>query len=190
MSTADQALIARAKRGDHAAFDELVRVQTPRMYRVALRITGNAAEAEDVVQDAWLSAWRGLDGFRGEAAVSTWLYRVVTNSALAHIRRRKATVSLDAELGDADEYSLLDSALLADDRTDPAHQAVRTEQTRAVYRAIATLDVAQRVPLVLRELEGLSYAELSEVLGASIPALRSRLHRARVALLEQLREVR
>ncbi|GAB3478623.1 RNA polymerase sigma factor [Amycolatopsis cihanbeyliensis] len=185
----DVALLASAVRGNQAAFDSLVRRHTPRMYRVALRITGTSAEAEDVVQEAWISAWRGLSGFRSESAVSTWLYRVVTNTALAYIRRRRPTVSLDAALTPDDESrSLLESGLFADTRANPEGRVVRAEEVDAALRAIASLDVSQRVPLVLRELEGLSYEEVAEVLQVSVPALRSRLHRARVALLAKLRE--
>jgi RNA polymerase sigma-70 factor (ECF subfamily) len=182
-------LVTRAVDGDAAAFDALVRTHTPQMYRVALRITGTAAEAEDVVQESWLAAWRSLSGFRHESAVSTWLYRVVTNNALAQVRRRKPTVSLDAALSSGGR-ELLDTFVLADNRANPEGQFVRAEQVGAVLRAIAELDVSQRVPLVLREFEGLSYEEIAEVLEVSVPALRSRLHRARVALLAKLRELR
>jgi RNA polymerase sigma-70 factor (ECF subfamily) len=190
MDVADGKLVARAVQGDQHAFDILVREHTPRMYRVALRITGSPAEAEDVVQEAWISAWRALPGFRHESAVSTWLYRVVTNGALAHVRRRRPTVSLDAALHHAErsgDRTLLGSGVLADTRAGPEGQVVRAEQVDAVLRAIAELDVSQRVPLVLRELEGLSYEEVAEVLEVNVPALRSRLHRARVALLAKLR---
>ncbi|HEY3709688.1 MAG TPA: sigma-70 family RNA polymerase sigma factor [Amycolatopsis sp.] len=186
----DAGLADRAAAGDHAAFDTLVRRHTPMMYRVALRITGGSAEAEDVVQEAWLAAWRALPAFRHQSSVSTWLYRVVTNGALALLRRRRPTVSLDdVHPGPAGRRrSTLDGALVAE--ATPERQVVRAEQVDAVLRAIARLDVSQRVPLVLRELEGLSYEEVAEVLEVSIPALRARLHRARVALLGQLRERR
>ncbi len=154
------------------------------MYRVALRITGSAGEAEDVVQDSWLAAWRALPGFRHESAVSTWLYRVVTNSALALLRRRRPTVSLDEPA----DRSTVDTALLAAAVPGPEGRVVRAEEVDAVLRAIGRLEVSQRVPLVLRELEGLSYEEVAEVLDVNVGALRSRLHRARVALLAELRE--
>ncbi|WP_103350524.1 RNA polymerase sigma factor [Amycolatopsis sp. CA-128772] len=180
----DAELLARAADGDETAFGALVRQHTPRMYRVALRITGSAAEAEDVVQEAWLAAWRSLPGFRQESAVSTWLYRVVTNGALAVLRRRRPTVSLD----DPDPRSTVDSALFAAAVPGPEGRVVRAEEVDAVLRAVGRLEVSQRVPLVLRELEGLSYEEVADVLDVNVGALRSRLHRARVALLAELRE--
>ncbi|WP_328458609.1 MULTISPECIES: RNA polymerase sigma factor [unclassified Amycolatopsis] len=182
----DVTLVERAAGGDEAAFGALVRRHTPRMYRVALRITGSAAEAEDVVQEAWLAAWRSLGGFRHESAVSTWLYRVVTNGALAILRRRKPTISLDSP--EPEGKSTLDSALLAAAEPGPEGRVVRAEEVDAVLRAIGRLELSQRVPLVLRELEGLSYEEVAEVLDVNVGALRSRLHRARVALLAELRE--
>ncbi|GAA0625620.1 sigma-70 family RNA polymerase sigma factor [Kutzneria viridogrisea] len=180
----DLELMSSAAGGDLAAFDELVRRHTTRMYRVALRIVADPVEAEDVVQDSWVSAWRALSGFRGESAPTTWLYRVVTNAALLHLRRRKQTVPLDTVLEDTN------SRLLADTRVGPEGEALRGEQVDAVLRAIATLEPSQRVPLVLRELEGMSYEEVAAVLDIGVPALRSRLHRARVALLAKLKELR
>ncbi|MBP2473425.1 RNA polymerase sigma-70 factor (ECF subfamily) [Crossiella equi] len=182
MTRADTDLLGAAARGDDAAFDELVRRHTTRMYRVALRIVGDQAEAEDVVQEAWVSAWRGLSRFRGESAPATWLYRVVTNAALAHLRRRKPTVPL----GEAAETVLG----MTDRAADPEYSAIRNEQAEHVLRAIATLEPSQRVPLVLRELEEMSYEEVAEVLDVPVPTLRSRLYRARVALLAKLEELR
>ncbi|MDA3649522.1 sigma-70 family RNA polymerase sigma factor [Saccharopolyspora indica] len=176
----DEALVAAAQRGDAAAFDQLVRRHTATMYRVAYRVLGDSAEAEDAVQEAWVSAWRGLARFRGDSAPTTWLYRVVTNAALAQVRRRKPTVPLEP------------TAELISDRgtVDPEGHAVRSEEAALVHRAIDTLEPSQRVPLVLRELEGMSYEEIAEVLEVPVPALRSRLHRARTTLLARLREMR
>lgn len=173
----DRALLAAATGGDRTAFDSLVRLHTPRMYRVALRVVGNKADAEDVVQEAWISAWRGLQGYRGDAAPATWLYRVVSNAALTQLRRRRYTVSLDAVGAEL---------LAADESEGPERTAVAGEQHAAVHRAVAELEPSQRVPLVLREFEGLSYEEVADVLEVSVPAVRSRLHRARTALLAML----
>lgn len=184
----DDALLVVARRGHQPAFDRLVRRHTPRMYRVALRITGAPLEAEDVVQEAWLSAWRGLPEFRQDCAVSTWLYRVVTNAALTHVRTRRFTVSLDAAMRhDPGTQRLLGSLVPTDPHATPEGLVLRAEQVEAVLCAIAELDVSQRVPLVLRELEGLGYPEVAEVLEVSVPALRARLHRARAALHARLR---
>ncbi|EWC61661.1 RNA polymerase sigma factor RpoE [Actinokineospora spheciospongiae] len=165
---------------DPEAFDDLVRAHTDRMYRVALRLCGDPAEAEDVVQDAWIAAWRGRASFRGDAAVSTWLYRVVTNTAMAHLRRRRPTVALDE----------VPAGRLTDAQPSPEAWALLGERASAVHRAIATLEPSQRVPLVLRELEGLSYKEVAGVLQVSVSVLHKRLYRARVALLAKLEELR
>lgn len=177
----DRARLAAAAAGDRAAFDALVRQHTPRMYRVALRIVGEAVDAEDVVQEAWISAWRALRGYRGEAAPSTWLYRVVSNAALMHVRRRRPTVPLD---------DTADRVHIADDADTPERAVLRTDEAAAVHRAVAELDPAQRVPLVLREYVELSYEEVAAVLEISVPAVRSRLHRARRTLLAKLEGVR
>jgi RNA polymerase sigma-70 factor (ECF subfamily) len=177
---ADEALVLRARQGDPRAFDLLVHRHTPRMYRVALRILHDPVEAEDVVQDAWVAAWRGLATFRGDSAATTWLYRVVTNAALQHLRRRWPTVPLDRHTEDT----------YADTSEGPEHAALRGERSAAVLRAVATLEPAQRIPLVLHELEGMSYQEVAEIVGVNVAALRSRLHRARVTLLARLEELR
>lgn len=154
------------------------------MFRVAVRVLGDAVEAEDAVQDAWVSAWRSLPAFRGESAISTWLCRVVTNAALACVRRRRPTVPWDP----SDEtFGWLVQGRDAD---TPEGYAIRREEALLVHRAIATLEPSQRVPLVLRELEGLSYEQIAEVLDVSVAALQSRLYRARVTLLTRLTEMR
>jgi RNA polymerase sigma-70 factor, ECF subfamily len=173
---ADRMVMSAAVRGDRAAFDQLVRRHTPRMYRVALRVLGTPTDAEDVVQDAWIAAWRALPGYRGDAAAATWLYRVVTNTALGHLRRRRPTVGLDrADL----EY-------LVDTGPGPEASAVRSADTEAVHRALARLEPSQRAAVVLREFEGLSYEEVAEVLDTTVAAVRSRLHRGRAALYDHL----
>lgn len=178
----DGALVAAARDGDDSAFDTLVRLHTSKMYRVALRILGEPTEAEDAVQDAWVSAWRSLPTFRGESTASTWLYRVVTNAALSKVRKRRPTVPLHS--GD-DSIAPMSTS----DRDDPEGSALRDEETRRVHTAIAKLEPSQRLPLVLREFEGMSYEQLAEVLDVNVTALRSRLHRARLALLAKLKEV-
>lgn len=179
---AEEVLVSAARRGDETAFDALVHEHTTAMHRVATRVLGDSAGAEDAVQDAWVSAWRSLASFRGDARVSTWLYRVVTNAALSQLRRRRTTVVLDTT-----DDAL--AAVLSDRETgNPEGHVLRNEEARQVYRAIATLETSQRVPLVLRELEGMDYEEVAEVLEVDVPALRARLYRARLALSAQLKD--
>jgi RNA polymerase sigma-70 factor (ECF subfamily) len=167
---------------------------TTRMHRVALRILGDPAEAEDVVQEAWISAWRSLAGFRGDSAPSTWLFRVVTNAALMQLRRRRPTVPLEAQHHDGtcapESRAVTRRSEVADASDGPEASALRTEQVDTVLRAISALEPSQRVPLVMRELEGRSYEEMAELLGVGVPALRSRVYRARSMLLARLRELR
>ncbi len=151
---------------------------------MAFRVLGDAVEAEDAVQDAWVSAWRSLRNFRGDSAPSTWLYRVVTNAALAYVRRRGPTVPWDPT------GATFDRLIVDRDAGTPEDHAVRREEAVLVHRAIATLEPSQRVPLVLRELEGLSYDEIADVLDVTVAALHSRLYRARLALLTRLKGMR
>jgi RNA polymerase sigma-70 factor (ECF subfamily) len=173
----DHLVLASAARGDRAAFDLLVHRHTPRMYRVALRIVGEPADAEDAVQDAWIAAWRALPRYRGDAAPATWLYRVVTNAALGTLRKRKPTATLDGVTA---------GERLIDPAPGPESAAVSADDAARVHRALSTLEPSQRVALVLREFEGLSYEEVATVLEITVAAVRSRLQRGRAALLTAL----
>jgi RNA polymerase sigma-70 factor, ECF subfamily len=189
----EEELVASARAGDAGAFDVLVRRHTSQMYRVALRMVGNPMDAEDVVQDAWISAWRNLGGFRGDSALSTWLCRLVMNTALRHLRRPRRTVSLEAlveHIRQGGHRQAFPAELSGDNRANPEMVTLRNERVATVLRAIATLEPSQRVPLVLRELEEMSYEEVAAVLGIAVTALHSRLYRARVALLAKLKELR
>lgn len=170
----DATLVRAAQAGDDQAFAAIVVRHTPRLYRVALHIVGDRSDAEDCVQEAWISAWRHLPGYRSTAAVSTWLYRITTNAALMRVRRRHLTVDLDrvAEPAAQGAYG------------DPE----RSTATVTVRRALLALRPEHRTVIVLREFEGLRYEQLAAVLGLSVPAARSRLHRARLALTELLEE--
>jgi len=170
----DRLLLEAASRGDARAFEGLVRRHTPALYRLALRVTGSAPLAEDAVQDAWLSAWVSLAGFRGDAAVRTWLFRVASTRAMNVVRRPPpAPVDLAAQ---PDLVTAPDAAAVA------ATEA----QARAVREAVAALPGRQRDAVVLRDLEGLSYEEVARALHCSVPAVKSALHRGRGALAEAL----
>jgi RNA polymerase sigma-70 factor (ECF subfamily) len=166
----DGYLVRRAQEGYLDAYAELVNRHSLLAYRVALRILGHHQDAEDVAQDALVTAWQQLPQFRGESSFSTWLYRIVTRRALNRIGR-------DRRHGSADVLSEL-----ADDstRTDVAFE--RNETVDAVTAAIQALPPAQRVVVVLHHLEGLSYADVAAITASSVPAVRSQLYRARRAL--------
>jgi RNA polymerase sigma-70 factor (ECF subfamily) len=170
----DADLVSRAQAGRLDAFEELVRRHRLGTYRVALRMLGDASDAEDATQDAFVQAWRNLAGFRADAAFSTWMYRIVTNRCLNMLRARRRTEPLP-ETQEAPA-------------SRPDRIAEARWQVQDLQRAIGRLTPEQRAPLVLRELEGCSYQQIAEALELSIPAVKSRLHRARLELLSAMRE--
>ncbi|MBW3665062.1 MAG: sigma-70 family RNA polymerase sigma factor [Actinobacteria bacterium] len=169
----DAELVVRARDGeDVAAFEELVHRHRDRAYRVALRITRHPGDAEDVAQEALVRAWRSLPRFRGDARFSTWLYRIVTNLALNRVDRRRGVTA-----------EIPDTAVRSD---DPAVRTEDAERLSAALAALERLSAEQRACYVLREMEGLSYEELAEVLDTSVAAVKSRLFRARQELTAAL----
>ncbi len=153
------------------AFAELVRRHQAAVYRVALRLLGSEADAEDAAQEAFVRAWRGLRRFRAESTVSTWLYRIVTNHCLNLLAAHESIEVLESE------------ALSTGD--DPAQIAEQRERFVAVARTVAGLPGEQRAALVLRDFEGLSYEQVAQVLGVSVAAVKGRIHRARLAVLKE-----
>lgn len=167
----DAILVHAAQDGDIDAFEAIVRRHQTGVYRVALRMLGSRADAQDVTQDTFMRAWRSLGRFRSDSAVSTWLYRIVTRRCLDVIAARRTTEHLDEGVKTS--------------ATDPGVSAEQRERLRAVTRAIALLPPEQRAALVLREFESLSYQEVADVLGTTVAAVKGRIHRARIAVLNQ-----
>lgn len=165
-TSGDDELVRAALDDDVAAFEELVRRHRDAAYRVALRICRDRADAEDVTQEAIVRAWRSLDGFRGDARFSTWLYRIVTNLALNRVTRRRERPTDAIAEG-------------ASSSTDPAARTVDAERFDQAVRALDQLTAEQRACFVLCEIEGLSYEEAAHVLGVGVPAVKGRLFRAR-----------
>lgn len=175
----DGLLIRQATKGDAYAFEQLMRRHESRMYAVAVRMCGNREDAQDCVQDAMLRVYRALDRFKGQSSFSTWVYRITMNTCLDELRRRKvrASTSLD---------TLLESGWSPSDETDtPERHALRSEQRTALAKAIAELPEDMRSAIVLRELQGLSYEEISEVLTVNVGTIKSRISRGR----EKLRQL-
>ena len=172
----EKELVRAAAGGDESAFAELVRIYENKAYHLALRMCGNAEDASDIAQDAFLAAWRGLPSFRGEAGFSTWLYRLVSNAAIDHLRRTKhqrANVSLD------DEELNLDAP---DDSPTPHEAAESTDLRDMVAKGLRELSDDHRTVLVMREVQELSYEEIAEALALDLGTVKSRISRARTAL--------
>lgn len=187
----DLSLVARLGQGDTAALNLLMERHSSRAYRVAFGITGNSADAEEVVQDTFLALYQKADAFEGRAALSTWLYRVVTNAALMKRRgrRREVEVSLETQLPafreDGSRAGDM-SVLTADWSQSPEAELLSRETREMLSRAIDALPEAYRTVLILRDIEALPNEEVAEIVGESVAAVKSRLHRARMALREAM----
>ena len=178
----DVQLIDQSLNGDSAAFGQLVRRYQDRLYNTVVHVVGCRDEAEDVVQDAFVQAYLKLSSFHRNSAFYTWLYRIAFNTAISHKRRRKIQVSVDhhrEQTGDEPE----------DAGDAPGDRLQREERAEQVQTALSSLSEQHRAILVLREMEGCCYETISEILDLPIGTVRSRLHRARIQLRDQLREV-
>lgn len=169
-------IIARARRGDADAFEQLVAAYRDQVFRLALRMCGSEADADEVAQEAFLSAWKALPNFRGESQFSTWLYQLSTHAAIDLMRREKRQIAAD----DITEVSAADPA------PSPQQQAEQSEQREIVRDAILQLAPEQREVVVLRFMEELSYEEIGAVLKLPSGTVKSRLNRAKAQLKEIL----
>jgi RNA polymerase sigma-70 factor, ECF subfamily len=181
----DVALVARARGGDVSAYDTLVRKYERQIFRIAQHITQNREDAEDVMQDAFLKAYEKLDQFQGNAKFYTWLVRIAVNESLMRLRKRRSgkMVSIDEDL-ETDEGTVPRD--LADWAPDPEQNYGTAELADILRRTIQGLPRGFRVVFALRDIEGLSTEETAEALGLSVPAVKSRLLRARLQLRERL----
>lgn len=175
----DAELVANALQGVSGAFEELVRRHEKRVYRVTIAITGNEADAEDALQDTFYKAFRRLKDFRGASRFTTWLTRIAINECLLRLRSRKPMVSLDEPEVDAE--ALLPKRL-APWYADPEKRYAQQELRRIVHEAILQLPEGYRVVIILRDVEHLSIARTAEALGLTVPAVKSRLLRARLMM--------
>lgn len=171
--------MTRAQAGDREAFEELVRRHADGLYGAVRRFGLPSDAAEEVTQEAFLRAWRGIGAFKGRARFSTWLYRIGINEAKRRLRRER-TRWLARSL---DEGGGLDPT---DPRDEPDARVAQGELRVALAVAVRTLSVKYRAPLILCDIEGLSTAEAAAILGLSDAALKSRLHRARMAVREAI----
>jgi RNA polymerase sigma-70 factor (ECF subfamily) len=178
-SDRSRVLLDASRQGDTSAYVEFIRMHERRVSSIIGRILDDARDVDEVTQDTFVQIWRALPKFRGDAAVSTWIYRIATNAALMRARRRRIpqvtfeAVGELAWLGDADATTM---------------DAERRRRIAAVRAALTQLPVEQRAAVALRDIEGLSTAEAADVLGLAEPALKTRLHRGRMRLRSLLAE--
>ncbi|SHE82869.1 RNA polymerase sigma-70 factor, ECF subfamily [Microbulbifer donghaiensis] len=179
-SPSDRQLVERVQKGDKRAFDLLVLKYQHKIVAVVSRFIKDHSEVQDVTQEAFIKAYRALANFRGESAFYTWMYRIAINTAKNHlVSRSRRPPSSDVDLDDAEFYSGAD--LLRDNET-PENQLFRDQLETAVHEAIRALPEDLRSAVTLRELEGLSYEEIAEVMGCPVGTVRSRIFRAREAI--------
>ncbi|HXB22450.1 MAG TPA: sigma-70 family RNA polymerase sigma factor [Candidatus Solibacter sp.] len=183
--TNEMALVQSAKQGDLEAFSELVKRYDRNVFRIAQHITHNEEDAQDVVQEAFLKAYQNLEQFQGNSKFYTWLVRIAVNEALMKLRRRRSdkTVSLDEDV-ETEEGSM--PREVADWSPNPEQLYGQSELGDILKKTIQGLPPGFRTVFVLRDVEGLSTEETAEMLGLSIPAVKSRLLRARLQLRERL----
>ena len=194
----DVELVELARAGDTAAFSILVARHQRQLYRLALRMMGNEADAEEVLQEALLNAFGKLGEFRGESAFNSWIYRIAANCALMRLRRRRRAPDNVASQAEGTSDALTGPSFAADgswaeppssDWSLRADDALHNQQLgKAIECAVANLSEDYRVVFLLKDVDGLSNEQIAELLDLSVPAVKSRLHRARLALREQLTE--
>jgi len=173
---ADLDLVDRIRNGDLAAFEDVYRRHGPRLFNVALRLVNNPADAEEVLQEVFLQAYRKLSGFRGEASFGTWLHRLAVNACLDRLRSRAARESGRTEVLDADAVPA--------DRGRPAAELAVSRMD--LERAIAQLPEGYRAVFVLHDVEGFDHQEVGSILGVSEGTSKSQVHKARLRLRELL----
>lgn len=171
-------LLRRARGGDGRAFEELAREAEAGLYRHVLRIVGTPAEAEDVVQDAFISAWRSVGAFQG-GSFRAWLFRIATNRSIDLIRARRRRGELPLEPPDGAEIEWAEPVA---EGPDPVEIASRGEALAVVEEALGGVPAEQRAALLLRDVEGFSYEEIARITAVEVGTVKSRIHRARTAV--------
>jgi RNA polymerase sigma-70 factor (ECF subfamily) len=191
MTLTEETALERARTGDPAAFNELVALYQSRIFAKVLCILRNRQDAEEITQDTFIRAQRGLSAFRGTASFSTWLYQIATNLARNRYwywwrRRRDASLSLDCPIGEDGDMTLVD--VLPDEELTPVELTINNEFVNRVSECMDGLKEAHREILVMRNIKNMAYEDIAEELGLSIGTVKSRIARAREALRELMGE--
>ena len=180
----ERTIVQQAAQGDEAAFEQLILQYQKPVYNIAYRMCGNAEDAYDLAQEAFLNAWRGLPNFQFDAAFSTWLYRLTSNACISYLRARKRRTAVSAvfldEEGETQELPLPDPAPL------PEERVIRREEHEQIEAALNELEVEYREALCLCVYGGQSYQQIAETLGVKEGTVKSRIFRAREKLRKKL----
>ena len=188
----DEVLVERARRKDEAAFEELVGRYEDKLYRLAMRFVRNETDAQEILQDAFLSAWRNLPAFEGRAQFGSWMYRVTVNAALMLLRSRNRhpEVTVDDIEPTALNDAVAESGQMMRGNADWSQRADEQLQSQEMRKyiqiSVDALPDGLRTVFLLRDVEELSTEDTAEMLGLSVPAVKTRLHRARLALREAI----
>ncbi len=184
----DRQLVERARNGDKRAFDLLVQKYHRRLMRLLSRMVRNQEEVEDIAQETFIKAYRALPQFRGDAAFYTWLYRIGVNTARNYLssRKRQMPTISDQAMNDDDD---VDERIVAQDINTPESMLLSKQVAMAVNDAVEALPEELRTAITLREMEGLSYEEIAEMMVCPIGTVRSRIFRAREAIAAKLRPI-
>lgn len=183
----EQRLIAKLKRRDCRAFEQLVNQYQGRVYNFIYRMIGGREEAQDLAQEVFVSIFKNIDGFRGESSLATWIYRITANhckNRRKYLGRRKVEHPMTLENEDKEMASSHIPVAVGVSRPDELVEGYQTEVL--IQRAIAELDEEQRTILVLRDIQSVSYEDISEITGLPLGTVKSRLHRARMTLKDKL----
>lgn len=186
-SEREHELVKRSKQGDVAAFEELIADYQKKVLNHAYRMLGNAADAEDAAQDIFIRVFRSMAYFNEESAFSTWLYKICSNVCLDVLRKRKrqnvaGTVSIQQYNTENEEYELP----IEDDAPSPYEKAQQSEAMRALEKALDQLGDEQRNVIVMRDIDGLPYEQITEAMNCSLGTVKSRINRSRLALRKLL----
>ena len=184
----DEDLVARARTKDFAAFEELVERYEDKIFRLAFRFVRNETEAKEIVQDTFLLVWRKLDTFKGDSQFGSWLYRVASNTALMRLRAQRRHPEISTEELPVDYLDNYGQVPAAGENwaKRPDDELQSDELRRRIQKAVDELPEIYRTVFLIRDVEGLSTEETAEVLEISIPTVKTRLHRARLALRDAI----
>ena len=176
----EKELISRAKEGDQDAFGQLVLTHQNKVYTLCVHLLGSREDAEDLAQEAFLKAWRSLDGFLGESSFTTWMHRLTTNLCLDHLRKQSRRQNVSVAVSLDDEEATVPEPV--DQSGDPHEELERAERQRALAKRLQELPEHYKKPLVMREVGGMSYQEIADALELDLGTVKSRIARARESL--------